>query len=237
MNKKKAVNAMENQPILQCCDLVKNYVAGSETITVLDHLNLNIVQHERIAITGSSGSGKTTLLNVIAGLDQPDEGEIIFNGQRLSSLDLKQQALLRNEQLGFVYQFHHLLAEFTAIENVAMPLLMREKTTLKTVYSRAEQMLCHVGLEKRLQHKPATLSGGERQRVAIARALVTNPVLVFMDEPTGNLDHYTAASVHDLMMELADTQKVSFIVVTHDKTLADKMDRVLCLTEGRLIQQ
>lgn len=226
----------ENQPLLQCRHLVKNYIAGSETINVLDNLSVYINKSERVAITGSSGSGKTTLLNIMAGIDHPDEGEVMLCDQPLQSLSEKKKALLRNERLGFVYQFHHLLAEFTALENVAMPLLMKKKRSIQTIYRQAEEILCSVGLKKRLQHKPAALSGGERQRVAIARALVTLPVLVLMDEPTGNLDQHTADSVHELMIELSDTRKVSFVIVTHDKRLASKMDRILHLTKGRLVQ-
>jgi lipoprotein-releasing system ATP-binding protein len=199
----------------------------------LANLELSVEAGEKVAIIGVSGSGKTTLLNLLGGLDTPSSGEVYVGGQPLAALTPAQQDSLRNKSLGFVYQFHHLLGEFTAQENVAMPLIIA-RLPYKECMERASALLQQVGLGERLHHKPAQLSGGERQRVAIARALVNRPACVLMDEPTGNLDRQTAASIHALIRQLNEDLGISFILVTHDNQLAASMDRVLELREGRL---
>ena len=219
--------------VLECLDLSKVYSENSECIRVLNALNLKVYQGQRIAIVGSSGSGKTTLLNIMAGLEQPTSGEVLIDKQLLCRLSRQELATLRNRRIGFVYQFHHLLTEFTALENVAIPLLMRKKFSLKSIYQRAEIVLAQVGLAACVRHKPPSLSGGERQRVAIARALVTHPQIVLMDEPTGNLDQHTAESIHDLMLDLSRQFFTSFVIVTHDLKLASKMDNIYHLAEGK----
>lgn len=218
--------------VLECRDVFKTYTEGPEDVHVLQALNFQVCAGERVAVVGSSGSGKTTLLNVLAGLDRPTSGDIFIDGLSINALSDKALAQLRNEKLGFVYQLHHLLAEFTALENVAMPLLMRKKMGIKAIYACAETMLEKVGLAKRICHKPSALSGGERQRVAIARALVTSPSLVLMDEPTGNLDQLTAEGIHDLMLELSLNGSTSFVVVTHDQKLAGRLDKTYKLVSG-----
>ncbi len=219
--------------VLQCESLRKLYQEGPQQLEVLRAVNLQVQAGERLAIVGTSGSGKTTLLNMLGGLDLPSSGLVSINGQDITALDENQRGALRNKYLGFVYQFHHLLGEFTALENVCMPLLLR-KLKIGEVKERAQAMLDAVRLGQRLQHKPAELSGGERQRVAIARALVTEPACVLMDEPTGNLDEHTAASVQELMLRLNAEHRTSFIVVTHDMALAQRMDRILRLEDGAL---
>ncbi len=226
---------MSDQMVLQCQTLAKCYREGPEELQILSDVALAVQARERVAIVGSSGSGKTTLLNLLGGLDHPSSGSVSVLGTDLAGLDEKALGQLRNERIGFVYQFHHLLAEFSALENVAMPLLMRTRMPLKSVRERAQVLLERVGLAHRLAHKPGELSGGERQRVAIARALVTQPALVLLDEPTGNLDPHTAEGIHQLMQELSEEANTAFVIVTHDLALAHRMDRVLQLKDGRLV--
>lgn len=224
----------ESVPILECVSLSKSYQQGREDLTVLRDIELKLLPGERVAIVGASGSGKTTLLNMLGGLDLPTSGKVMINGRDITTMSENQRGQMRNEFLGFVYQFHHLLGEFSALENVAMPLLMR-KQSIREVEGMAAELLESVGLADRAEHKPAELSGGERQRVAIARALVTRPACVLMDEPTGNLDEQTAAKIQQLMRELNSTSGSAFITVTHDRELASTMDRTLQLVEGQLL--
>lgn len=222
--------------VLECRDLSKEYSVGPQTLRVLDEVQLRLLRGERVAIVGSSGSGKTTLLNMLGGLDTPTSGEVRLAGQQLSTLKESERGRLRNQQLGFVYQFHHLLPEFTALENVCMPLLIG-KMPISEGRERATAMLERVGLGERIGHKPAELSGGERQRVAIARALISQPACVLLDEPTGNLDQQTAESIQQLMLELSQTLQTAFLVVTHDLALAARMDRTFTLKHGQLREQ
>ena len=224
---------MSNNIVLQANDLHRSYQQAGEDLGVLLGANLRIERGETLAIIGVSGSGKTTLLNVLGGLDDPDAGEVHVCGQDWRNLNTTERASWRNQHLGFVYQFHHLLAEFSALENVALPLLIGGASVAQA-RERSEELLSRVGLAERLRHHPAELSGGERQRVAIARALVTQPAVVLMDEPTGNLDPHTAASMLDLLMELNETLGISTVMVTHDPAIAARMDRAVRLVDGVL---
>tara|TARA_R100001143_G_scaffold63278_1_gene69304 strand:+ start:4754 stop:5437 length:684 start_codon:yes stop_codon:yes gene_type:complete len=225
-----------SENILQCHKLSKVFSQGGHELIVLNDLDFSLAPGESVAIIGASGSGKTTLLNLLGGLDKPSSGEVLIKGQNVQQLKSKQQDMLRNQTLGFVYQFHHLLGEFTAQENVAMPLIIAGKP-FKQCMQEAEAILAEVGLEERLTHKPSQLSGGERQRVAIARALVHNPACVLMDEPTGNLDRNTAKNIQRLMLSLKEKITTSFVIVTHDQELARMMDRTLLLQDGRLVSE
>ena len=226
----------EKSCVLSCKNITKIYQQGPLKADVLDNVDLSIYSKETVAIIGASGSGKSTLLHLLGGLDVATSGTISILGQDISTLSETALGRLRNKALGFVYQFHHLLPEFTALENVAMPLLIRGESTTKA-RNEATQILTKVGLDHRLQHKPGELSGGERQRAAIARALVTRPACLLADEPTGNLDRQTAENVFQLMLELNHHLSTSLVIVTHDSTLASKADRIMCLSDGKLKPQ
>jgi lipoprotein-releasing system ATP-binding protein len=221
------------QAPLACVGLEKEFAEGPAVVRVLRGVDLTVVRGERIAIVGASGAGKTTLLQLLGGLDTPTRGSVSVMGRDLATLSQAERGRVRNEWIGFVYQFHHLLPEFTAVENVAMPLLLR-RMSLAGVEERARLLLERVGLAGRLHHKPGELSGGERQRVAVARALVTGPAVLLADEPTGNLDHGTGDRVFDLMLDLNAETRTSLVVVTHDTARARRMDRVLHIEDGLL---
>lgn len=222
--------------LLSSQNISKFYQEGNQQTEVLKQVSFSMQPGELVAIVGSSGSGKSTLLHTLGGLDQPSSGEVFINGQSLQKMTPNALAKLRNQYLGFVYQFHHLMADFTALENVMMPMLIGRQNKGE-VQSRAEQMLSAVGLQHRISHRPSALSGGERQRVAIARALVNNPALVLADEPTGNLDHKTTESIFELIQQLNQEKQIAFLLVTHDLSLAEKLNRRLIMQDGVLREE
>lgn len=225
-----------SQPVIRCHNVSKVYQQGSERITVLDKVCFDIHQGESIAIVGASGAGKSTLLNLLGGLDTCSGGYVEVRGQNLTLLNDKKVARIRNRELGFVYQMHHLLSEFDALENAAMPLLIRGMKRAEA-FDKARVLLQQVGLGKRLKHRPSELSGGERQRVAIARALVAQPSCVLMDEPTGNLDEQTAEHIQRLLLQLNEELETSFVLVTHDSAIANQQQRILQLHDGHLTER
>ena len=225
-----------NTALLSCQNITKFYQEGTQQTEVLKQVSFSMQPSELVAIVGSSGSGKSTLLHTLGGLDQPSSGEVFIKGQSLQQMTPNALAKLRNQYLGFVYQFHHLMADFTALENVMMPMLIGQQNKTE-VQGRAEQILSAVGLQHRISHRPSALSGGERQRVAIARALVNNPALVLADEPTGNLDHKTTESIFELIQQLNQEKQIAFLLVTHDLNLAEKLNRRLIMQDGVLREE
>jgi len=228
---------MSNEVVLSCKNVSKKYTEFKDDILILDNINIVIRKDEKVAILGLSGSGKTTLLNILGGLDKCSKGEVSLVGERFDNQSVNRRSMMRNKHLGFIYQLHHLLPEFTAIENVMIPLAITKKYDKAKSIRKAEEILARVGLEERFNHKPSDLSGGERQRVAIARALVTNPSCILADEPTGNLDMERSDSIFELMCELSQDFQTSFVIVTHDETLAKRMDKIYRLVKGSLIQE
>lgn len=218
--------------VLEAKNISKSFTDGKTTVEVIKNLSLEVKKGEFVSIVGSSGSGKSTLLHVLGGLDCPTAGQVFLNGKRFDNLGEAERGYLRNQHLGFVYQFHHLLPEFTALENVAMPLMLRAGTTYKQSKEQAEYLLNRVGLSHRMTHKPGELSGGERQRVALARALVAKPELMLADEPTGNLDRKTAVKIFELLTELRDEFNMAMLIVTHDEQLAQTADSILHMQDG-----
>ena len=225
-----------NTALLSCQNVSKFYQEGTQQTEVLKQVSFSMQPSELVAIVGSSGSGKSTLLHTLGGLDQPSSGEVFIRGQSLQQMSPNALAKLRNQYLGFVYQFHHLMADFTALENVMMPMLIGQQNKTEA-QGRAEQILSAVGLQHRILHRPSALSGGERQRVAIARALVNNPALVLADEPTGNLDHKTTESIFELIQQLNQEKQIAFLLVTHDLNLAEKLNRRLIMQDGVLREE
>ena len=225
-----------NTALLSCQNITKFYQEGTQQTEVLKQVSFSMQPSELVAIVGSSGSGKSTLLHTLGGLDQPSSGEVFIKGQSLQQMTPNALAKLRNQYLGFVYQFHHLMTDFTALENVMMPMLIGQQNKTEA-QDRAEQILSAVGLQHRISHRPSALSGGERQRVAIARALVNNPALVLADEPTGNLDHKTTESIFDLIQQLNQEKQIAFLLVTHDLNLAEKLNRRLIMQDGVLREE
>ena len=227
---------MSEQPVLECRGVTRRFREGDSMLEVLSGVDLVVAPAERVAIVGTSGSGKTTLLQILGGLDDPNDGEVIVGGQPMHDGSELSKGELRNRFLGFVYQFHHLLPEFSAAENVAMPLLIR-RVAKADALAQAAELLGRVGLGERLTHKPGELSGGERQRAAVARALITRPQLVLADEPTGNLDAGNGEHVLQLMLELNQELQTSLVIVTHDQSIANRMDRILVLENGKLKEE
>ena len=223
--------------ILDAQNITKSFTEGKSSVDVIRGLSLQVKAGEFVSIVGSSGSGKSTLLHVLGGLDRPTSGQVFINGQRFDTLGEAERGYIRNEQMGFVYQFHHLLPEFTALENVAMPLMLRKGANYKDVRKQAEYLLERVGLSHRLTHKPGELSGGERQRVALARALVAKPKLMMADEPTGNLDRKTAVKIFELLTELRKEFNMAMLIVTHDEYLAQSADAVLHMQDGLWVEK